>query len=227
MRPAALPVTADFRFDAFYEPSGLGSIGGDWYDAFAVGTGHVAAVIGDVTGHGLPAASDMAQLRNALRAYLVDDPSPAGALERLDRLVHDLLPGAIATVVCAIIDTAGSTMRISHAGHPPAVVVGDDGVEFVELDGDPLLGLESRRPRHERLVDLTGVQAIVLYSDGLIETRRRDLIAGMAALAAVAADVVGTPTASPAAHLAAELVDPGHEDDVTTLVIHRAAGRPR
>lgn len=223
MRPAALPATAAFRFDAFYQPSGSGGIGGDWYDAFKVGDGSIAAVIGDVTGHGLPAASDMSQLRNALRAYLVDDPSPALALTRLDRLIHDLLPGSIATVVCAVIDVDSSTMRISHAGHPPALVVGADGPAYVELDGDPLLGLLPDRPRHDRVIDLADVEAIVLYSDGLIETRRRNLLDGMDALLVAAAtmhdDVAGTPTS----HLAAQLVDPEHEDDVTTLVIHRPA----
>ncbi len=227
MRPSELPMTSEFRFDALYEPSGSGSIGGDWYDAFTFGAHHVAAVIGDVTGHGLPAASEMAQLRNALRAYLVDDPSPAAALRRLDRLVHELLPGSIATVACAVIDTADATMRVSHAGHPPVLVVGEDGTAFVELDGDSLLGLDWTRERHERTVDLSGVDAIVLYSDGLVESRRRDLDTGMDALRRAATDVIAERRASPAAQLAAVLVEADHEDDVTTLVIHRPAGRRR
>ena len=224
--PTALPVADGAQLAARYVP-GEGVVGGDWYDVFTLPSGQLCVVIGDVTGHGLPAASDMAQLRNALRAYLVDDPSPAGALSRLDRLVHELLPGSIATVVCAIIDGPGATMRISHAGHPPALIIGTDGPAFVELDGDPLLGLDPTRARHERVVDLAGVDAVVLYSDGLIETRRRDLTAGMAALHDAAADLVGQPGGSPTAYLAAHLVEPGHEDDVTTLVIHRRAGRRR
>jgi serine phosphatase RsbU (regulator of sigma subunit) len=111
-------------------------------------------------------------------------------------------------------------MRIAHAGHPPALVVDGAGARFIELAGDPLLGIDWAGERHEDVVDLHTVEAIILYSDGMVETRRRDLGAGMEQLRSIAAEVVAG-TDSPAAQLAVRLVDDDHEDDVTTLVIHR------
>ena len=70
-----------------------GGIGGDWYDAFALGRGGIALVVGDVMGHGIGAAALMAQMRTGLRAYALDGHSPAGVADRLNRLALSL--GAI------------------------------------------------------------------------------------------------------------------------------------
>ena len=106
MRPEALPALPGYVFSVFSQSAGRGEIGGDWYDVFTIDDDLVAVIVGDVAGHGLVAASEMAQLRNVLRAYLTDGAGPADALERLDRYMLRNLPGSIATVVCAVIDTA-------------------------------------------------------------------------------------------------------------------------
>jgi len=119
MLPRSLPEVPGWRVDAHYAPAGAGRVGGDWYDAFRIGPDCLALVIGDVAGHGLEAASDMAQLRNALRAYLLDGPEPADALERLDRLMAELMPDSVATVACVVVDLERAVARVAHAGHPP------------------------------------------------------------------------------------------------------------
>ena len=141
MLPSSLPTVAGFEFSAYQQTSGRGSVGGDWYDAFVVDDHQIVAIIGDVAGHGLTAASEMTQLRNALRGYLVDRPDPGIALERLDNLMHQTMQGSIATVVCAVVDTRTSIMTISHAGHLPAFQFNEIGATVLPLQGDRLLGI--------------------------------------------------------------------------------------
>src|SRR5690606_29393828 len=133
--------------------AGSGEIGGDWWDVFDGGNGQIVAVVGDVAGHGLRAAAEMAQLRNMLRAYLLDDPSPARALERLDAAMARVLPGTVATAICAVLDTATATVHLSHAGHMPALIGGDGGAEFVPAKPDILLGV-SPGSRREHSIEL-------------------------------------------------------------------------
>src|SRR4051794_8202702 len=87
-----------------YLPASGESLGGDWYDAFMLGGGRIALAVGDVVGHGLEAAAVMAQLRTALRAYAADGHGPAGAVERVNRLMWQLGPTAMTTLAFATID---------------------------------------------------------------------------------------------------------------------------
>jgi serine phosphatase RsbU (regulator of sigma subunit)/GAF domain-containing protein len=228
MLPATLPEVEGWAFDAHYAPEGVGKVGGDWYDAFRVDDRHVALVIGDVAGHGLPAASDMAQLRNGLRAYLLDDPDPASALERLDRLLDRLLPGSLATLVCGVLDVATSELHVSHAGHPPALHGASGVVGMVPLDGDPLLGLPPGRERHTTTLHLGQGDFVLMYSDGLVERSSEQIDVGIARLRSAVEDVVGEEriaegTAARLAHLA---VGSGAVDDVTLLLVQCTRGGP-
>ncbi len=219
MRPASLPSVPGYEFSVFAQAAGRGEIGGDWYDAFPLTNGLVALIIGDVAGHGLAVASEMAQLRNVLRAYLTENPRPAEALGRLERYMVGNLPGSIATVVCAIIDTTEGTVQVSHAGHPPALVVRPTGATFLSLDGDPLLG-HRPGPRTEQNHAFGVDESIILYSDGLVETRRLPLDQGMAALRREAA-VQRSDTRERATDLVTQLLTQGHVDDVTLLIVKR------
>jgi serine phosphatase RsbU (regulator of sigma subunit) len=178
--------------------------------------------VGDVAGHGLRAAAEMAQLRNSLRAYLFDDPSPARALERLDLMMAQVLPGTIATAVCAVIDTATAATRISHAGHVPSLVGDVAGAAFVsDAEGDALLGVGhgSRREQH---VQLAPGAALVMYSDGLIEQRRRSIDDGLELLRRTVpkalAEADGTNLA---AWIVEQVHDDRHVDDTSLLVLRR------
>jgi chemotaxis family two-component system sensor kinase Cph1 len=221
MRPAALPVVPGFSFSVFSESAGRGEIGGDWYDALPLAPNLIGVVVGDVTGHGLAAASEMAQLRNILRAYLTEDPHPAAALERLDRHMRHTLPGSSATVVCAVIDIEESTMRIAHAGHVPALVIRSGQADFVPLDGDPLLGNRDAR-RSERRYDLVPGDTVILYTDGLVEHRLLSLDVGLDRLQREAVRILDDVSAhDSASDFVARLVTEDHQDDVSVLLIRR------
>ena len=223
MRPDELPSVAGYSFSVFAQSAGRGEIGGDWYDALVLDGGLVAIIVGDVAGHGLLAASEMAQLRNILRAYITENAQPANALERLDRYMLHALPGSIATVVCAVIDTARSTMQISHAGHVPSLVVQSGDASFVQLDGDPLLG-HRESTRSERLYQLAVGDTVILYSDGLVETRRLSLDRGLSELQRAAADILHVETTDVrAVDLAARLLGDDHQDDVSVLFVRRTS----
>jgi light-regulated signal transduction histidine kinase (bacteriophytochrome) len=215
MRPSTLPVVAGWTFDVHDEPAGQGQIGGDWFDVFDAGDGRVVAVVGDVAGHGLRAAAEMAQLRNSLRAYLLDDPSPARALTRLDALMTRVLPGSIATAVCAVIDTAAAEAQIAHAGHVPAILASEGTARFLVTSGEPLLGVRYGA-RQDRTVPFTPGHSLVLYSDGLVERRTRPIDDGFELLRQAATVQVG------AAWLAEQMRgDDVPEDDVSVLVVTR------
>ena len=222
MRPEALPALPGYDMSVYAQSAGRGEIGGDWYDVFTIDDDLVAVIVGDVAGHGLVAASEMAQLRNVLRAYLTDGAGPADALERLDHYMLHSLPGSIATVVCAVLDTRTAALRISHAGHVPALLTVGDRPELVPLDGDPLLGFQATT-RTERRYELAAGDSLALYSDGLVETRRLPLDDGLAQLQREAAAVLRRgPAEGRARELASRMLSEHHHDDVTVLLVGRA-----
>ena len=118
--PASLPAPASARLVAYYRPGGEGTIvGGDWYDAVERDDGTIAGSVGDVAGHGIPAAAQMGRLRHSYRAYALEHRSPA---EILARLTHHIAPDAMATALCFDIDPAAGLLRYCSAGHPPAIL---------------------------------------------------------------------------------------------------------
>ncbi|EIV96312.1 SpoIIE family protein phosphatase [Frankia sp. QA3] len=144
--PERLPSIPGFEIEAWYDPAAAGRVGGDWYDAVPLPDGRVAVIVGDVAGHGVAAAGTMAQLRNALRAYVVDldpaEPRPARAvLDRLDRLAAALLPQALATVAVAVTDPATGLAQVASSGHPPPLVLPAVGEPVVvEVETAPPVG---------------------------------------------------------------------------------------
>ncbi|GCD91575.1 SpoIIE family protein phosphatase [Nocardioides sp. LS1] len=154
-------------------------IGGDWYDSFPLPDGGLCVVVGDVAGHDQRAAAAMAQLRNVTRglAY-AGAASPAQVLHGLDRVIDGLDVDVVATAVLATFAPAeqGHAVRWSNAGHPPPVLLRADGeVLLLERRPDVLLGLTARPVREEHEVPLEPGDALVLYSDGLVERRGVDL----------------------------------------------------
>jgi serine phosphatase RsbU (regulator of sigma subunit) len=99
--PRELPQSASLDLASAYLPARDAPVGGDWYDTFTV-DGGIFIVIGDVAGHGVEAAAVMTQLRNPTRAVAVEDPSPAGVLTRLNRMICHLEPGGTASAVVAL-----------------------------------------------------------------------------------------------------------------------------
>jgi serine phosphatase RsbU (regulator of sigma subunit)/anti-sigma regulatory factor (Ser/Thr protein kinase) len=169
---------------ASYRPAAVrGGIGGDWYDTFPVAGGEVALVIGDVMGHGIGAAALMAQMRTGLRAYALDGHSPAGVVERLNRLAMSLSPNQMTTVAYAVVDLDAELVRVVSAGHlPPVLRLPGGETRTLPVEGDPPLGVSSSTRYREHQFELPPGSTLLLVTDGAIEVRGEPLDQGLARL---------------------------------------------
>jgi serine/threonine-protein kinase RsbW len=160
-------------------------VGGDWYDIFLVRPGRIGIAVGDVVGRGINSATAMGQLRSATRALAGVELGPAGLLEQLDRFVEWLAAARTATLVYAEIDLDTGRMRYSCAGHLPPLLVPPDGEPEHLWDGRsmPLGVVSAHSPRTEAQVTLQPGTRLLLYTDGLVETRDEPLYDRMARLA--------------------------------------------
>ncbi|MFF8380153.1 SpoIIE family protein phosphatase [Streptomyces sp. NPDC015661] len=179
-----LPDVKGLELTGRYLPASSHDVGGDWFDVIALPNGRTGLVIGDVMGHGIHAAAVMGQLRTAVRTLARHDIAPARMLSSLDAVVADLGEDEMATCVYAVHDPADGGWVIARAGHPPPAVATPDGT-ITFLDGPPgtPLGTGAHDFGTEEVV-LPGGGLLVLYTDGLIEARDRDLDQGMRQLAA-------------------------------------------
>jgi PAS domain S-box-containing protein len=203
-------------------------IGGDWYDAFRLPDGRLAVATGDVMGKGLTAAAGMGRVRNALRALALTDPRPAAVLAGLDRLfLATELAEQVTTVAYLVVNPLTGDGVAGNAGHLPPLLLSPDGPPRLDpTEAGTPLGWAS--PREQYAFRLPPGNTAVLYSDGLVENRKRGLDAGLDELVAVAAQAPA-PVAADPAQLLDYLVNrmlTGYEqdDDVTVLVLHVPAG---
>ncbi|MET0928223.1 MAG: SpoIIE family protein phosphatase [Aeromicrobium sp.] len=164
------PALDGLDIHARYRPAEGNQLGGDWWDAFPLPDGRVVVSVGDVAGHGVTAATAMAQVRTALRAYMIDGQTPAGCVDRLDVLVQSLLPGQTATVVVLVIDPATGQVELANAGHPPPLLLRGDACDPLPLSGRPLLGVSHGAARTDELT-LGDGDILLVYTDGLVERR--------------------------------------------------------
>jgi sigma-B regulation protein RsbU (phosphoserine phosphatase) len=180
--PSALPMVPGVQIAARYVP-GSGVVGGDWYDVFVLPSGQLGVVIGDVAGSGLVAAIVMGRMRSALRAYALETTDPAEVLGRLDRKMHHFEPGALATVLYAVLDPALDRAYLSSAGHlaPVTAVPGGAG-EVTEIAPGLMIGVDPRARRRVSTVKIAPGAVLCLYTDGLVERREYPLDEGLARL---------------------------------------------
>jgi PAS domain S-box-containing protein len=219
--PVDLPEVPAIETAARYLPAGQGSqVGGDWYDLVLQPDGRLLAIMGDVAGRGIAAASTMGQLRSALRAYAFDGHSPASLLERLNAFHAGLRPRGMSTVMLVSVDPDGRDIRYAKAGHPPALLLAPDGTEtWLDQVKGPLLGAIDDVVYQEGTLQLEPGSTLILYTDGLVEHRGESIDRGFERLSAAAA---GAPHELEAFcdHLAEHtLADPAVDDDVTLLVL--------
>ena len=222
--PDRLPTVPGVILEARYLPARNMEIGGDWYDAFKLPDGKLAVAAGDVMGKGLTAAAGMGRVRNALRALALTDPRPAAVLAGLDRLfIATELEEQVTTVAYLVLDPLTGEGMAGSAGHLPPLLLSVGAPPQLDqaVAGTPL-GWAS--PRQQYAFRLPPGNTAVLYSDGLVENRRRGLDAGLEELVAVAARAPADGLENPAL-LLDYLVDrmlAGYEqdDDVTVLVVH-------
>ncbi len=179
--------------------------------------------MGDVSGHGVQAAAVMGQVRNSLRAYIIEGHDPAGALNKLDELVDHAGHGLFATAMVASYQAATGELVWSNAGHPPLVVRTKGGPRFLEGHVAAPIGVRGPLPHVNNRVVLEIGDVVIGYTDGLIERRNEDLgdgldrlISNVEVAAAKVADV----------HWCKDLVDAvlgdvPREDDICLLVVQR------
>ncbi|MFS8478764.1 MAG: SpoIIE family protein phosphatase [Micromonosporaceae bacterium] len=222
--PSELPTVPGVGLAARYQPGGRGtSVGGDWYDAFPLPDGRLALAIGDVMGRGVRAAAIMGQLRAALRGYALENLPPAQLLTRLDAFVEASGEPHLSTCLYATYDPAGHRLRIAGAGHLPPLLVAPDGTSrHVALPvGLPLgAGAVEDITYADHELTLERGSLLVLYTDGLIETREHSLDAGMRTLEELTRRRFRDAEAACEHLLAALGRDGDHADDTTILTLH-------
>jgi hypothetical protein len=223
MLPAPGPA-GHYRAAVRYRPAtGALNVGGDWYDLAGLPGGRLAVAVGDVVGHGLPAAGVMGQLRSALSAASRVAEGPARALEVLGLYARCVDGAQNTTVADTFIDWDTHTITYSSAGHPPPALLQPGGtVEFLDQATDPPLGARPEHaPRRQATEPFTDGAVLVLYTDGLIERRREDIDTGLARLAGSLARHQAADPETLADALLADLLPPGGLTDDTALVIMR------
>ncbi|OKI15936.1 peptidylprolyl isomerase [Nocardiopsis sp. TSRI0078] len=220
--PEELPEVRGVRLAAYYRSGSQNvQVGGDWYDAFPLPDGRVAGVLGDVMGKGIQAAAGMSRIRNALRALAFSMPEPADVLTGLDRM-FSATEGMdqVTTLVYFVLDPVTGQLDLSNAGHlPPLVVAGSAGPSLLDTDPDTPLGVSSARGHHKFFVQPGNT--VVLYSDGLVENRKRSVDSGLDELVDVASsappEVVGD-SQQMLEYLVESMLDGYEQDDDVTLL---------
>ncbi|MFH9550158.1 SpoIIE family protein phosphatase [Streptomyces sp. NPDC017435] len=231
--PQRLPSQAAVDVASRYLPASTqAGVGGDWFDVIPLSGARVALVVGDVVGHGVQASAAMGRLRTAVRTLADVDLPPDELLTHLDDLVIHLsaevesaagIVGDIgATCLYAVYDPVSRRCAMARAGHPvPAVVTPDGAVEFPDIPAGPPLGLGGL-PFEATEIELPEGSLLVLYTDGLVEDRGRDIDEGL--------DLLREVLARPAASLdttcdtVIRTLLPDHPaDDVALLIAHTRA----
>ncbi|QYX81710.1 SpoIIE family protein phosphatase [Streptomyces akebiae] len=210
-------------------------VGGDWYDVIPLSGTRIGLFVGDVVGHGLLSAATMGRVRTAARSFAELDFPPDEVLTHLDNLVgrldrEDPVSGGGgiigATCLYAVYDPTSQQCTLARAGHPPPALVQPDGtVSFPELPAGPPLGLGGL-PFEAVDVHLPEGSTLVLYTDGLIEDRERDVDVVLDQLRAALAHPEHTPEET--CRLVLESVASPHPgDDIALLVARTHAFDPR
>jgi len=225
--PQSLPRVPGAIVASRYLPgSSEAEVGGDWYDVILAPGNQLFLVIGDVVGKGVQAAAGMGQLRNALRAYILEGFDCGEALTRLNRLVDNLGRRQFATVVCVRFDPRSRELHYSSAGHPSPMVAapGEEGRLLHSSALGPPIGALSDVTYPTRAAALEPGHRVLLYTDGLVEDRLKGIDQG---LAEVRADL-----AKPTEHvedlldtLLAKAAQQTRRDDIALLALQ--ATEPR
>jgi phosphoserine phosphatase RsbU/P len=207
--PSRLPSIEGLDLSGRYIP-GAGGVSGDWYDVFALPGDRVGLVMGDVAGHGLPASVVMGRLRSALRAYSLEYDDPAEVLAHLDQKIVHFEPGAMATAVYAVTQPPFDRIQVASAGHFLPIRVPTDGAPHrAEVPVGLPLGVEPGLKRISGPVPLDPGEALLLFTDGLVERRTHSTPRSQAVFESIDT-ALDTLTA---------LLAPGDADDVASRVL--------
>jgi serine phosphatase RsbU (regulator of sigma subunit) len=230
MLPSSLPEPTGVRLASRYLPaSKTAQVGGDWYDAIPLPGNRVALIVGDVMGHSMTSAAIMGQLRTIVQTLAGLDLPPDEVLHHLDEQAQRLGSDHIATCLYAIYDPISHRLLMANAGHPPAVLLHPDGHgEVLRVPPGAPIGVGGVVFEPVEMPAPTGA-TLLLYTDGLVESRDMDVGTGVEALRArLEATVRGLAT--PSLELLCDQVlgtlAPGSRDDDIALLTARFEGFP-
>jgi serine phosphatase RsbU (regulator of sigma subunit) len=223
LAPEDLPDFAGFELGRVYQ-AGTGLMAGDFYDVFRVAPTRIAAVIGDVTGHGIEPSITAFQAKYLLRVFLRQYRDPAQALEELNRQMSALERSEELISLCVVVfDTEAATLRVCSAGHPAAWLWHEREVRPLRATG-PLLMLDPDGEYTSREIPLDMGDLLLLYTDGLAEARAGEQLFGEDRVAntlrrdpGIAPDVLCKTLLEAAREFATEPLT----DDVAILAIRR------
>ena len=221
--PREVPQLPDIAVAVRYLPGSKGAqVGGDWYQGLDV-DGSLVLAIGDVMGHGMHSAARMGQLRAIVATLALEGHGPGALLQRLSRSVDELLDLDLATLLVARYDPVARTMAVASAGHPPVLHAPmDRDPYFLALDPGPPIGTFPSS-YDELLVPIAERDTVVLFTDGLVETREADLDTGLERLRQALVELRLPPEAVADHVLRTMGVTRGGSDDVALMVLSHDA----
>jgi serine phosphatase RsbU (regulator of sigma subunit)/integral membrane sensor domain MASE1 len=225
--PSTPADTSGLDVGVLYQPAtGAQGLGGDWYDIMALPNRRTYLAVGDIVGHGLLAVEDMAQLRNAGRAFAHQGQSPAGLMADLNRFIADVGRAEFATMAAAVFDHDSNRLSYCSAGHPPPLLRRSESDEVIRLsDASGLvLGPFAESAYTEGAVQVRSGDVLVMYTDGLVEHHGHNVKAGIAYLEQVVS--AWPPEALLDCAALADRVAPSpRSDDICLLVVRFAPDR--
>jgi hypothetical protein len=178
--PDRLPQLPGLEVSARYQAGVAGvDVGGDWYDAIPRGEGQLLLIVGDVSGRGLRAATTMASLRFAIRAYVAEGHDPPEVLRRLSGLVSVSLDRQLATVLCVLVDVAQRTVTVTNAGHLPLLVISPEQAAFVDSHVGLPVGVDPEASYSSTMVSVHPGSTLLAFTDGLVERRGESIDVGL------------------------------------------------
>jgi phosphoserine phosphatase RsbU/P len=224
--PASVPTIPGLEIGHLYEASARLDIGGDVYDLMTLPDGRLAAVIGDVAGHGIDAAADMAMIKFLFRSLAREHSMPGDFLAHANEVVMgEIAPGKFVTMAYLIIDLARAAVACAAAGHPRPRLVRSDGTVSALPAGGLALGVEGGQEYGDVEEEFAPGTAVVLYTDGVVEARRAGEMYGEERLDALLARCAALP-----AHELAEAIladcrayEGGELDDDAAIVVLKRA----
>nr|WP_229925763.1 SpoIIE family protein phosphatase [Streptomyces longispororuber] len=231
MLPETLPRATGVRLASRYLPAAeTARVGGDWYDAIPLPGSRVALVVGDVMGHSMTSAAIMGQLRTTAQTLAGLDLPPQEVLHHLDEQAQRLGSDRMATCLYAVYDPVSHRITIANAGHPPPVLLHLGGrAEVLRVPPGAPIGVGGVDFEAVEL-DAPAGATLLLYTDGLVESRLRDVWTGIEQLRerlAATAQLTGPDHPPPLEALCDEVLDmlgPGDRDDDIALLAARFDG---
>ncbi len=175
------PSSIDVRH-RYLPGSELVEVGGDWYESIRLPGARVALVVGDVAGHGVRAAVTMGRLRTAIQTLAMLELPPAATLQQLDELMQNIgeREPHFATCAYGVYDAVTGEIELAVAGHLPPLLVNPDGTnEYLEVQPSPPLGIIDDGVVETTRHQIEDGSLFVLYTDGLVESRDRDISEGL------------------------------------------------